>query len=55
MPRSAMVLNDNETFTSLSGCHIVSIPDEIGEGEEEEFIKDAVREMTPSVVASFSH
>jgi hypothetical protein len=54
MPRVAMVLNDGETYTGLAGCCIVQVPDEIDETEVDEFVKDAVKEQSPSVLTTFS-
>lgn len=53
MPRTVMVLNDDETYTDLHGCSVVQIPDEIEGDETEEFIKDALRENTPSILFKF--
>jgi hypothetical protein len=49
----AMVLNDGETWTGLHGCAIVAIPDEVDDSEQDEFIKDALAENTPSVIRRF--
>jgi len=35
-----VVLNDGETFTSISGATILSIPDNIDEGDVDTFVKD---------------
>jgi len=35
-----VVLNDGETFTSITGATILSIPDNIDEGDVDTFVKD---------------
>lgn len=48
----AMVLNDGETYTSLTGCHIVLVPESY-EGDLEEYIAENPTWHTGNIVASF--
>ena len=43
-----MVLNDGETYSSLSGCKIVEVPDDY-EGEVEDYL-----DGEPAVITEFS-
>lgn len=51
--RIAMVLNDGETYTGIVGCKIVEIPPEVDPSEESEFVRDAVRNESPSLTGEF--
>ena len=47
-----MVLNDGETFTSLSGCKIVAIPDDYPHEDVDEIIKSEAAPVT--IVKTFN-
>ena len=38
-----MVLNDGETFTSLSGCRVLNVPEDVPPEEISEWVKDNFR------------
>ena len=48
-----VVLNDGETWSGITGCSIVDVPEQIDDSEIDEFVKDAVKNKTPSVLATF--
>lgn len=35
-----VVLNDGETYTSLEGCVVLNIPDDIDEGDVDVYVKE---------------
>lgn len=45
-----MVLNDGETFTALSGCRIIAVPEEIEDVEE---YLDDTPDSELEIIASF--
>lgn len=40
LAKCVVVLNDGETYTSLFGCKIIIVPDDVEEHDLDEWIKD---------------